>query len=206
MDRCCQAIAITLWTVSALTTHVALGHPAHSTYAEAEWNSESRRIEVAYQLRSYDLEQALQDFCGRPVDLEKTEQLDKLLAEYFSKYFYVEWESSVAATGERSVKNFSTPAGPSSEQPLNHSVIHWIGNEFNAKITWVYFELEIDGTPDGKRLVNRVLLDILDRQTNVVELGIGHRQLTLQFDDQNSRRLIEEASGKRRLLPRKRPR
>jgi hypothetical protein len=89
---------------------------------------------------------------------------------------------------------------------MNRSVIHWIGSEFNAKVAWVYFELEIDGTPDGKKMVNLVLLDLLEQQTNVVELGIGHRHLTLQFDEENPERLVQEATGKRRLLPRLRPR
>ncbi|HIF31466.1 MAG TPA: hypothetical protein EYQ75_07320 [Planctomycetaceae bacterium] len=191
-------IAIAVALVSAFASHSALAHPAHSTYAEAEWNRESQRIEVAYQLRSYDLEQALGAFYGRPFDLEKTDELDKALTGYFSKHFFLEWESSDKDSKEQG----AVPA----QQPMNRSVIHWIGSEFNAKVAWVYFELEIDGTPDGKKMVNLVLLDLLEQQTNVVELGIGHRHLTLQFDEENPERLVQEATGKRRLLPRLRPR
>ena len=156
-------------------------HPFHSTFAEAEWNAKTQRVEVAYQIRSYDLEQALRAFHEQPVDLEKTPGLPKLLEAYFARTFYIE----TLDTDEE-------------KQPVR-STVHWVGHEFNEKAAWVYFELDPAGALEGKRLVNRVLIDILDEQSNVVELGMGHRVLTLQFDNRHSARAIEKSQAKMRF-------
>jgi hypothetical protein len=188
-----SVLAIGLLFGSQQLIAVSHAHPFHSTFAEVEWNEESQRVEVAYQIRSYDLEQALRAFHQQPIDLEKTDGLPKLLEEYFAATFYLNWEEGKASDTE-------------GESTQRKSTIHWVGHEHTEKAAWVYFELDANGALDGKRLVNRVLIDILDEQSNVVELGMGHRVLTLQFDNRHSVRTIEKSSAKMRFGKSKRPR
>ena len=77
---------------------------------------------------------------------------------------------------------------------------------FDRGATWVYFELEVDQTLDRLELVNRILLDVMEEQSNLVQLGMGRRLLTLQFDEKSPRLRIEEAKARRRLQATPRPR
>ena len=174
--------------VTHLSNSVGQAHPFHSTFAEAEWNERTQRVEVAYRLRSYDLEQALRAFHDQPIDLEKTTDLPKLMKEYFAQTFYIESNAVNSNDGSDVV-----------EEKRTRSTIHWVGHEYDEKAAWVYFELEPNGPLDNKRLVNRVLIDIMDEQSNVVELGMGHRVLTLQFDNRHSVRPIEKSLAKMRF-------
>ena len=73
------ALAIALATPAA----VAAPHPFHVTIAEADYNEESGKLEVA--LRIYnpgDLEEALGRRAGERVDLERTENVDDLIVAY----------------------------------------------------------------------------------------------------------------------------
>jgi hypothetical protein len=179
-----QRIAITTFVLGALVTANLTAHPNHSAHCEMEWNEDSGRIEVAFQLQSYDLERALHRFHGKAVDLEKSTDLEHLLKDYFAENVYVEETTNSTTTANRKSQR---------------SELHWVGFEFNPKTAWAYFELETDGSPDGKVLTNSVLLGVIDQQTNVVELGMGHRVMTLQFDEQHTERRIDQSAGKLRF-------
>ena len=56
---------MTHWHYAALAVFVSLtaavvsAHPSHVAIAEAEWNQESKKMEVALRVRPEDLEEAL---------------------------------------------------------------------------------------------------------------------------------------------------
>lgn len=165
--------------LAALIPGVAAAHPAHTSFAEVEWNERTERVEVAYQVGAYHLEQALRTHHGSAVDLDKTADLESLLKQYFAEHFYLAAKPTSAGSGAADAADAAAGERDNFEAA---STMHWVGQEHDERTAWVYFELSIEGELDGMQLVNRVLLDTLEQQSNLVELGMGPRMLTLQFD------------------------
>jgi len=64
-------------------------HPYHVSLAEVNWNPKSQKFEVALCLWPADLEKALARQTGRPIDLAKEPEVDRLLEAYVSKRFII---------------------------------------------------------------------------------------------------------------------
>ena len=64
-------------------------HPYHVSIAEVNWNPESQKFEVALCLWPADLEKALAHQTGRPIDLAKEPEVDRLMETYVSKRFTI---------------------------------------------------------------------------------------------------------------------
>lgn len=64
-------------------------HPYHVSLAEVNWNPKSQKFEVALCLWPADLEKALARQTGRPVDLAKEPNVDRLLESYVSQRFII---------------------------------------------------------------------------------------------------------------------
>ena len=95
------------------------GHPFHSTFTEMEWNSESRRFEVALQLPGLQIDDELSRLHERHINLETTEDAEQLLQKYIKSRFEV--------TG----------------RGLDQCQLHWVGMEIDARNVWAYFEMEL---------------------------------------------------------------
>jgi len=64
-------------------------HPYHVSLAEVNWNTKSHKFEVALCLWPADLEKALARQTGRPIDLEKEPNIDRLMESYIAKRFTI---------------------------------------------------------------------------------------------------------------------
>jgi len=155
-----SAYRLSLFACCFLATP-ASAHPIHTSTAEADYNRESRQLEVSLRVFADDFEAALGDLASRKIALEKTPraELDALTRAYLIEHFIVK-----------------TRDGTLAAQRL-------IGRELKdaANELWLYFELALPTGVDGARLDYTVLRERFPDQLNSVRVRDGPRQATLVF-------------------------
>ena len=156
------------------TTNNTIGaeppHPYHVSLAEVNWNAKSQKFEIALCLWPADLEKALARQTGRPIDLEKEANIDRLMEVYIGKHFTIhsaneqtekpKKEQNTPANGrvgdkaanptititQNSVVAPSTPINTATVTTKGDSLakppkMKWFGHEADAKQVWLYFEI-----------------------------------------------------------------
>ena len=97
---------------------IAISHPIHSSIAEAEWNPDSQRFEVALKLNGLELEHELSALENRSINVETTPNAEEIVCKY--------------VTGRLSITT-GTHTG---------CRLHWVGMDVEIKDVWLYFELQ----------------------------------------------------------------
>lgn len=156
-------------TLTLLATALLVGwgsparaHPYHTTIAEADWNAESGRLEVALRLLPADLERALEAHVGQasPAAAPTTDDqatLDDHILGWLGQGF-------------RLIPDGGEPAP-----------ILWVGKEVSIEHVWLYFEIPLADGLEGVTIEHRLLLDLEPRQVNTLLLGRGKGRRTLTF-------------------------
>lgn len=124
-------------------------HPSHVTIAQAEYNDETRSLEVALRIDPFDLEDVLSARAGERVSLDTTADVDRLIAEYLAVAFVVE---------------------PDGARPV---ALEWVGKEVFVHTAWLYFEFPLPDGPEGVFVTNRLLFELQDDQVNTVNYRRG---------------------------------
>jgi hypothetical protein len=156
----------------------ASAHPFHVSIAEAEWNAESKRLEVAMRVAPEDLEAALTNRAETKVRLEETEDVDKQITDYLNDHFTLRKPE----TEDEEAK------------PLE---LHWIGKEVTTKSAWLYFEIDAPDGVAGLELTNRVFVNEEETQINTVVIREGKQKTTLRFDKERTAEVVRfEAKAK----------
>jgi hypothetical protein len=160
-----SGIAMAVLTlVGLISTNCLAAHPYHVSHAEVNWNQKTGNFEVALCLWPADLEKAIGIDQGKPVDLDKVENLDPLLQRYIAKKFLIR----------------RAPAKGAATADLNaESQIRWVGHEKTIKEAWLYFEIKGDKNPAPWTIENRVFFELNDDQMNQVQLTIGSESNSL---------------------------
>ena len=94
-------------------------HPYHVSLAEVNWNPKSKKFEVALCLWPADLEKALAQQTGRPIDLAKEPEVDRLIEAYVAKHFMIH---STPKTAEQTKQQQPT-AEPTSGNSSSRDVV-----------------------------------------------------------------------------------
>lgn len=131
-------------------------HPFHVSIAEMEFDAETKKLEVALRVWPIDLEKVLRLKSKEAVDLDKTENIDELIAAYLQESFLVQKEDS---------------------DPIK---IEWVGKEIDAKHAWLYFEIPVDG-PMDLLISNRVCFEAEPDQENTILFRHDSKRLSLRF-------------------------
>lgn len=145
----------------------SLLHPFHITYAEAQWNAEGSRLQVALRMSPMDLDNALSNTTGRRILLEQesAESKQKLVEAYLRNVIYL---TSDKETGK-----------PTAEQlEKRHRRFHWVGFEDELRYSWAYFELEVPAVKSEREvepptfywLTHRVFFETEETQINTLQL------------------------------------
>lgn len=150
--------AIALFLCPALS----LAHPIHSSLAEADYDRETEKLEVALRVFADDFEAALSARAKKKISLEKTPaaELEALIRAYVAETFTVK------------ARDGSTGAH------------QWIGRDLKdaANELWLFFEVTVRGGIDGAKLRHGVLADHFSDQLNTVQLRDDQgRKLSLVF-------------------------
>lgn len=162
MTRMAAAPRLPLILIAGLAlATAAAAHPIHTSFAEADYNRVTQRLEVALRVFADDFETALSLRAGKKISLEKTPaaELDALMQACLAEQFLVR-----PADG--------APAG-----------FTWVGRELKdaQNELWLYFEFPLPGGAEGSRFRHRVLCELFSDQLNSVRVRDGERQVTLVF-------------------------
>lgn len=155
---------LTLTAAIVLATGAIAGaHPSHFSFATAEWNAQSSRLEVALQMEAATLERAMRRAAKNETDAEVQRLTLESLegAQFVREYVLQRFE-------------IHTPAG-------NIAKIKWVGFEVSMMEAWVYFEVPVSEGPNGLRFQNRILFEEEPEQVNVVNLIAGGRSGTVKL-------------------------
>jgi hypothetical protein len=140
-------------------------HRFHAGIADISFNRNSGSVEVVHTYMAHDIEALLATLAGRQVDLTRPED-EALLRTYLEQRFYL-----------------LGPAGV--RLPLR-----WVGMTANVDSVVLYQELE--GTPLARveRVHDEVLVDVLPRQVNTVNVRGDGAIGSLAFDAKTVERRI----------------
>ncbi|MBW3596131.1 MAG: hypothetical protein KY475_02520 [Planctomycetes bacterium] len=147
-----------------LAAGVAEGHPFHVSLAEAEYDAERSRLEVALRVHPSDLEEALRRQAGKRLVLEN-DGADPHIVAWLRRNLVVE-----------------TPQGKAD--------IEWVGKEVSVKHAWLYFEIPLSGGLENVVFTNRIFFDLLPDQVNTINFKDGGRRTTLHFTRGEPRRTL----------------
>lgn len=157
-------------------------HPNHVTNAEVNWNSKTGNFEVALCVWPVDLETVLTTQQGKPVDLDKSENVDAMIQQYIEKNFLI----------RRRVGN--------DDEALPTPKIRWVGFENNIKQAWLYFEIKTDDkTFEDWTIESRVFFELNEDQLNQVQFAVGRaKPSTIACTLESARQSLKAAEKTRR--------
>jgi len=186
------AMLLTLILVTTTSTLTRGAHPFHVSVAEAKWNPDTGRLEVSIKCHPIDLENALRLKTKEKIDLDHTENIDELLAEYVRNHFRIEevppGQKPVADDANSNISPTPVDAKPSDKttnpnpaKPL-FAKFHWVGKEVELKWAWLYFELELSPQKSELYLTDTLLMDVLEDQSNSVVIHSGPKRQSMMFN------------------------
>ena len=155
------ALVATAVAAVVATTPPAGAHAIHASVAEADYNAETRRLEVSLRVFIDDFEAALSVHARRRLSLAATprEEFDAAARAYLAEKFTVR-----------------TPDGRIVPPT-------WVGREVRdaENELWFHFEVPLPGGVEGCRVHHQALGEQFPGQINSVRLRDGERRLTLVF-------------------------
>ncbi len=150
-----------------LVADVVQAHPFHVSIADAEFNRQSGKLEVALRVHPVDLEGILSRRVGHSVDLDQTPDVDQQIVAYLRETIRVH---------------------RSTEEPLP---LEWVGKEVGAKYVWLYFEFACPEPTGRWEVTNRLFMDWLADQTNTMTFRLGDERRSLSFTGEEARRWLD---------------
>lgn len=134
----------------------ALAHKAQTVLSTVMWNAASGVLEVIHRLHAHDAELTLQATTGAAqVDITVVRNQAQLM-------LYIETHFVLADGGKRITL-----------EPL--------GAEFEGEAILLYQECKLAAPPRDLSIDNRILRDVFEGQTNLVNVRLGQRTRTLIF-------------------------
>lgn len=173
--RFMRVLSAILYLLVATCLHA---HSIHSSSAEAEYNPETKKLEVSLTVFVSDLELALIRQSEREMRIDKTPaaEFDAQIQVYLAKTFVVTDAAGKVAKME------------------------WVGREMDeasAKsgdpAVVLFFEVEVPEGIGGKTVRNAVFFEVFKDQMNLLLFKSGQKRTELRFQrDANVRRLKGE--------------
>ncbi|PCJ53205.1 MAG: hypothetical protein COA70_09760 [Planctomycetota bacterium] len=134
-------------------------HSVATTQLEMEVDQESGALEIALHLSPNDLETCLTQWNGRAIRLDKEENIDELITVYLQAHLSI-------LNAEQEAASFT-----------------WVGKDIKLRDAWVYFQLEVDGSLEGKQLHNDLLTGLHHDYVSTVSLRLPKQKMrSLRFD------------------------
>ncbi|MBB5035748.1 DUF6702 family protein [Prosthecobacter vanneervenii] len=155
----------------------ALAHPVHTSTAEAEYNPQTKRLEVSLTVFISDLETALIRQCEREMRMEKTPaaEFDAQVLVYLNKTFVV-----------------TDAAGKVAKMT-------WVGREMEKEseksgdpAVVLFFEVEMPEGLKGATVRDAVFCELFQDQVNLMLLQTGSQKIELSFaQDKASQKVMQ---------------
>lgn len=168
-----RALAIAVLVCLALAPRLLRAHPIHTSHAEADYNLQTQRLEIALRVFADDFAHALSVRAGKQLSLEKTPaaEFNAAAFAYVKEHFTVNLRR---------------------QSPL---ALTWVGRELKdaANELWFYFEIALPNGVEGIRVRHALLGESFADQLNAVRVKAGSRQTTLLFPPGQSERTVKFA-------------
>jgi len=146
----------------------ALAHRSQSVLTTVSWNPATSKLEVMHRIHAHDAEVGLMQATGSTKNVDIT-----VLRNQAQLILYV--ETHFALKG---------PQGAITLEPL--------GAEFQSEAIVLYQEAKLAAPPAELTIDNRILRDIFDGQTNLVNVRLDKRTRTLIFAGQDGAKLAKD--------------
>jgi hypothetical protein len=144
----------------------ALAHRAQTVLTTVMWNAASSMLEVTHRLHAHDAELTLAATTGaQAVDITQVTNQAQLM-------LYIEKQFTLTDSGKAIVL-----------QPL--------GAEMDGDAILVYQECRLASPPTGLFIVNGILRDVFEGQTNLVNVRLAQRTRTLIFSGNDGAKRAE---------------
>jgi hypothetical protein len=132
-------------------------HRFHTTLTRIDYNAEKKLYEISIQLFTHDLVPLLERRSGKPIDLEKNSDADRLIFEYLKENF-------VLTNKKEQIKT-----------------LKWVGKEFDTSLIRIYVETSSEETPEGYQLKNTLFFESHPKQINLVVWRYDGKKADLRF-------------------------
>lgn len=132
-------------------------HPYHVSLTEIEWNPKSSNFEVAMCVWPADLEKAISDSTGTPVDFDKLSEAktDQLMKRYLTERFEL------------------------IDQAGQAGALRWAGHQTGKKAIWMFFEIRGDLHPAQWSVRNRMFIEQNEDQLNQHRVKIAESSFSV---------------------------
>jgi hypothetical protein len=135
----------------------AEAHTFHTSLTRMDFDAKEKNIEISIQLFVHDVAPMLERRLKKPIDLEKTPEVESEIFKYLGENFV-----------------FQNKKG----EPQK---LKWLGKEFETDTLYVYLEIQTDEGFDGAKLSNTIFFDSFPEQTNLVIAHLGEKKSDLIF-------------------------
>lgn len=143
-------------------------HAFHTSVTELQYNAKTKSLEISVRVFTDDLQTALTKENGnKKVVLEKNDAFDALVQRYISKRFVL-----ISPLKQRRAYTY-------------------VGKEQEKDATWIYLEMPIKESLKGTSILNEVLMETFDDQTNIVNIIYPQEKKSLLFNNRNRRLVVE---------------
>ena len=163
-----RVLLVIFYLVVATCLHA---HSIHSSTAEAEYNPQTKKLEVSLTVFVSDLEVALIRQCEREVRIDKTPaaEFDAQIQTYLAKHFVVTDAAGKVAKME------------------------WVGREMDAvsaksgdPAVVLFFEVVMPEGGEGAAVRNAVFFDLFKDQMNLMQMRDGDKKIEIRFTSEHS--------------------
>jgi hypothetical protein len=136
----------------------ASAHKFHTSFAEADYNTENKSLEITLRTFPDDLASAVRKRAGKPVSFDDKKAFGERVLAYLQETFQLK-----TARGQ-AVK------------------LSWVGMDAGVDSAWLYFEAQLPEGVEGAQLSQQFLCDLYDDQINLVNVKSGARKTELRFE------------------------
>lgn len=175
------------------------GHPFHLCVGQMTWNPREEIWEVSLRLHPQDLEKALsnewyRDKPSQHVSIED-DNFPEIAKKYFGSHFFIrrspaalksaELKAILESSKSKSWAKMEDTSTKKDEIDPEQSSLKWVGTEQERGWLWIHLELiapRFDATRQKLWMVNRILVDSVERQENTVAIDpVTAKKFSLQF-------------------------
>lgn len=145
----------------------ALAHRAQTVLSTVTWNAASSTLEVMHRLHAHDAELALAAVLQLPA-------VDMLVVQNQAQMMlYIEGRFALVDAGRK-------------------IGLEAVGAEFEGEAMLLYQAVKLSGPPRELAIDNRILRDVFENQTNLVNVRLAQRTRTLLFSGNDG---VKKAEG-----------
>ncbi|ALJ01155.1 hypothetical protein DC20_02960 [Rufibacter tibetensis] len=131
----------------------AWAHEFHTSITDAKYNPKNQTYELSVRVFADDLEEALSRRHKTTIRLDRSERVNKLMAEYLQTHVAIS-----AVKGTKATQKF-------------------IGAQEEADAIWLYLEIPAGKAPAGQVWVqNALLTEVFADQTNILNLEVAGKK------------------------------